>query len=309
MSGTDELTGLLAAIEESSRLMEVPFSRERVWPVLAAYGDALAEQVIAFRVSTGAQAAGDLDCRFMLPGDLDPYAVALAAGLTPELDHPVSRLIGELHREFPVDANAVDFGVVAGFTKTWTFFALDDLQPVSRLTALPSLPPSVAKNLDFFARYDLTDRVSLVGIDYAHKSVNLYFGAAPRELFTGQGVTAMLRDAGLPAPSDQLLALGAEAFGIYTTMTWDSPAIERLTLSRMTPDPMALPVRIEPKIERFIKNAPYDTDDRQFVYAIAATARGEYHKLQSYYAWKPQVENQLMVAHSTDRTPGAPANG
>lgn len=309
MSGTDELSGLLAAIEESSRLMEVPFTPERVWPVLTAYGDALAEQVIAFRVSTGTQAAGDLDCRFMLPGSLDPYAVALAAGLTPRQDHPVANLVGELHREFPIDANAVDFGVVAGFTKTWTFFALDDLQSVTRLVGLPSLPPSIAKNLEFFATYGLTDRVSLVGIDYAHRSVNLYFGAAPRELFTEQGITAMLRDAGLPAPSEQLLALGAEAFGIYTTMTWDSPAVERLTLSRMTPDPMALPVHIEPKIERFVKNAPYSTEDRQFVYAIAATARGEYHKLQSYYAWQPQVENQLLVAHSTDRTPGAPANG
>ncbi|NUS16125.1 MAG: prenyltransferase [Streptomyces sp.] len=308
MSGTDELTDLYAAIEESSRLMEVPFSREKVWPILAAYGDALMEQVVAFRVSTGARAAGELDCRFMLPADVDPYAVALEKGLTPKLDHPVGSLIGELHREFPIDASAVDFGVVTGFTKTWTFFALDDLQSVSELIGLPSLPPSIAGNLDFFTTYGLTDRVSLIGIDYVAKSVNLYFGAAPREIFSADGITSMLRDAGLPAPSDELVQLGAQAFGIYTTLTWDSPRIERLTLSRMTPDPMSLPVTIGPRIEHFVKNAPYNTEDRQFVFAIAATASGEYHKLQSYYKWQPEVENQLLV-NATGDTPGAPTQG
>ena len=38
-----------------------------------------------------------------------------------------------------------------------------------------------------FTRYGLHDRVSLVGIDYPHKTLNLYFGAAPTELFEATG--------------------------------------------------------------------------------------------------------------------------
>jgi hypothetical protein len=64
----------------------------------------------------------------------------------------------------------------------------------------------------------------------------------------------------------------------------------------MTSDPTALPVRIEPKIEHFVKNSPYSTDDRQFVYAITSSPSGEYHKLQSYYKWQSRVKNILLVS-------------
>lgn len=256
----------------------------------------LAQAVVAFRVATDERSSGDFDCRFtMLSPGLDPYAVALSNGLTPKTDHPVGSLLGEVHREFPIEHSGIDFGVVGGFKKTWSFFPTDALQPLSKLVELPSLPLSVAGNLDFFTRYGLADRVSLVGIDYPHRSLNLYFGAAPAEVFEAGGIKSILRDAVLPEPSERLLRLGAQAFGIYATLSWESPKIERITIAAMTPDPTMLPVRIEPAIEDFVKNAPYSTDDRQFVYAITSAPGGEYHKLQSYYAWQSQVENTLLV--------------
>ena len=52
--------------------MDIPCSRETVWPILTAYGDTLAQAVVAFRVATGERNAGDFDCRFtMLPKGLD----------------------------------------------------------------------------------------------------------------------------------------------------------------------------------------------------------------------------------------------
>ena len=95
-----------------------------------------------------------------------------------------------------------------------------------------------------------------------------------------------------------MIRFGAQAFGIYATMSWDSPKVERITIAAMTPDPTALPVDIEPKIDNFLRNAPYSTDDRQFVYAITSAPTGEYHKLQSYYRWKSRVENFLLVSES-----------
>ncbi|MEV7192581.1 aromatic prenyltransferase [Streptomyces sp. NPDC093510] len=296
MSKNTDLSGLYSVIEESSRLVDVPCARDTVWPILTAFEDTLAQAVIAFRVATGERNAGDFDCRFtMLPKGLDPYAVALANGLTAPTDHPVGSLLEELCREFPVESGGIDFGVVGGFKKTWSFFPTDSLQSLSELVRLESMPASAAENLDFFTRYDLADRVSLVGIDYPHKSLNLYFGAAPAATFEPEGITAILRDAGLPAPSERLLGFGARAFGIYATLSWESAKVERITIAAMTPDPTALPVRIEEKIEHYVNKAPYSTEDRQFVYAITSAPTGEYHKLQSYYKWHSQVENTLLV--------------
>ncbi|MFK4071895.1 aromatic prenyltransferase [Streptomyces sp. NPDC029674] len=299
MSNNTDLAGLYSVIEESSRLVDVACAHDTVWPILSAFEDTLAQAVIAFRVATGERNAGDFDCRFtMLPQGLDPYATAVANGLIAPTDHPIGSLLGELDRHFPLSHSGIDFGVVGGFKKTWSFFPTDALQSLADLTQLASMPAGAAANLDFFTRYDLADRVSLVGIDYPHKSLNLYFGAAPAETFSAQNLTALLRDAGLPAPSERLLKLGAQAFGIYATLSWESTRVERITIAAMTPDPMLLPVPIEPKIEHYVKKAPYSTDDRQFVYAITSAPTGEYHKLQSYYKWHSQVENTLLVPDS-----------
>lgn len=64
MSETAELADLYSAIEGSARLLEVPCSRDKVWPVLAAYEDALPHAVIAFRVGTGERYTGDVDLAF-----------------------------------------------------------------------------------------------------------------------------------------------------------------------------------------------------------------------------------------------------
>ncbi|WP_326718148.1 aromatic prenyltransferase [Streptomyces sp. NBC_00243] len=286
-------------IEEVSQLVGVSCSPDTVLPILSAYGDTLAQAVVAFRVATSERNAGDLDCRFtMLPPGLDPYAVAVSNGLIEATDHPVGSLLGELHRGFPIGFSGIDFGVVGGFKKTWSFFPLDDLQPLSELAELESMPASAAGNLPFFTRYGLADRVSLVGIDYRSRSVNLYFGAPPAEVFTPHSLTSILKEAGLPGPSERLLRFATRAFGIYATLTWDSPKVERITIAAMTADPLTLPVPVEPAIEDFLKNAPYSTDGHQFVYAITSAPSGEYHKLQSYYRWRSQVETTLLVPDS-----------
>lgn len=297
MSETTELSDLYSVIEESARLVDVTCSRDKVWPIMTAYGDMLAQSVIAFRVATGERNAGDFECRFtMLPEDLDPYAVALSHGLIEETDHPVGSLLGEIHGQFPIGGCGIDFGVVSGFNKTWSFFPTGDVQSLSKLAELPSMPRSLAANLDFFTRHGLVDIVTLVGIDYSHKSVNLYFGRIPDECFEAKGMRSILREIGMPDPSERMLKLGSQGFGIYATLSWDSPKIERITFAAMTSDPMTLPVQIEPKIEQFVKKAPYSTADRQFVYGITASPGGEYHKLQSYYQWQPGVQHFLLAS-------------
>lgn len=303
MTETAEVAALYSAIEEAARLLDVPCSRDTVWPILTAYGDVLAQAVVAFRVATGEPRAGELDCRFMmLPKDVDPFARATATRLVTATAHPADQLLAELRVGFPVGSYGIDFGVVGGFKKTWSFFPPDDMQRLSALAGVPAMPRGLAENLDFFTRYGLEDKGSLIGIDHKSKTINVYFGTPPAECFQPATITSMLRELGLPAPSEQLLRLGEQAFGIYVTLGWDSPRVERICFAAMTPDPLGLGVPIESRIERFVHHAPHDPTDRRFVYAIASSATGEYHKLQSYLRWRPRMLNVMLLSDSVEET-------
>lgn len=296
MSGIAELEDLYSGIEETAGLLDIPCSRGTVWPILTAYEDSLAEAVIAFRVATGSRAAGDLDCRFTVPRDVDPYALALSNGLSPETDHPAGALLAEVAARFPLASYAVDFGIVRGFKKAWAFFPPDGQPELPALAGVPSMPRGLAGNIALFARYGLGGKASVVGIDYPHKTMNLYFGDPPAECFEPETVLSMLRDIGLPAPSERMLELSRQAFGIYATVNWDSPKVERICFSVMTTDPASIPVRLEPRIERFVKGAAVEG---RTAYGVALTADGEYFKFQSYHQWRPQIM-KLMRLNSVE---------
>jgi hypothetical protein len=285
MTGTGELEGLYSAIEESAGLVDVAPSHDKVWPILTAYGDFLPQAVIAFRVAT--RNAGDLDCRFTsLPKDVNPYAFALSNGLTTETDHPVGALLSDVQEQFPIHCHGIDFGVVDGFKKTWTFFPLNDLQKLSRLADVPSMPRSLAKNISFYARHGLDKKVSMIGIDYPSRTVNVYFVGAPAECREPETIRSMLHELGLPDPSEQMLKLAQQATGIYTTLSWDSSKVERITFAAIIPDLKALPTRVEvePQIEKFARSVPYTYDAAgKGIYSVASYAGGEYYKLQTYY--------------------------
>jgi hypothetical protein len=296
MSGAAETEEVYSAIEESARLLDVPCSRDKVLPVLTAYGDALTESVIVFSMATGKSRAGELDYSFvMLPKDVDPYALALANGLTPKTDHPVGALPRDLDERCPVESYGSDFGVVGGFKKTYSVFPVDDLQTLSTLTDIPSMPRSAADNAGFFARYGLDDKVKMIGIDYEHRTMNLYFAMLPPEFRDPKTIVSMLRELGLPEPSERMLEFAQQSFSIYPTLSWDSSKIERICFALIAPGSMPLPAGIEPEVELFAGSAPYAYDgERMLVHGITSSSDGEYYKLGSYYRLPPQAR-ELMV--------------
>ncbi|WP_331725842.1 aromatic prenyltransferase (plasmid) [Streptomyces xanthophaeus] len=277
------MDGLYTAIEETAGLLDISPSRDKVWPILSAYD--LEKVVVAFRVTT--RGAEDLDCRFTaLPGDVNPYLYAVSKGIAEATDHPVGKLLEDVQENIPVTAHGVDFGVVGGFKKTWTFLPADNLQNLSKVAALPSMPRSLGENLDFYARYGLDDKNSMIGIDYPSRTVNVYFLQFPAECREPETVRAMLRDLGLPEPSEQMLQLAQQAVGIYTTLSWDSSKIQRITFATMVPDARALPDRIavDPSVEKFATNVSHTYPGAvQGLYNVASFAGGEYFKLQTYY--------------------------
>ncbi|MDQ0757382.1 aromatic prenyltransferase [Streptomyces canus] len=281
--------------QETSRMMGLSLSHDKVWPILTAYEHVMAPAVISFRTQTGPRRAGDLDCRWtMLPKDLDPYAVALSNGLATPTGHAVDRLSAEIHQAFPVGGYGFDFGVVGGFKKTWTFFPAPTPQPAAELADLPSMPRSVTDNLAFFERYGVAGIVNTVGIDYPKRTVNLYFNPSSPEFFRPKTLRALLGEAGLPEPSEGLLRFCEQAFCMYTTLSWDSSTIERITFSVKTTDPLGLPLETGPGIENLVKNAPYPAGE-QYVYGVSVTPEGELHKIQSYYQWHTRVEAMLTA--------------
>lgn len=294
MSTTTEVAELYATLEESAQQLDVAFSREKVQPLLTAFADAFAHPgaVVAFRVATALRHTGELDCRFRAhPDQRDPYAFAVDKGLTEKPDHPIGTLLSEIHERCFVESHGIDFGVVGGFKKIYGAFTPDDLQEASKLATIASMPPSLAANLDFFARHGLDDRVGVLGIDYQYRTVNVYFNEVPPESFARETILSTLREIGMAEPSEHMLKLGEKAFGLYVTLGWESPRIERICYAAATTDLTTLPVPVEPEIEKFVKTIPYGGEDRKFVYGVALTPDGEYYKLESHYKWKPGAVN------------------
>ncbi|SHN26497.1 aromatic prenyltransferase [Actinacidiphila paucisporea] len=295
MPGTPEVEELCSAIEQSARKLGVAYSRDKVWPILTAYGDAFGHDatVVAFRVATSMRQAGELDCRFMThPKEREPYAVALSNGITPETDHPVGDLLADIQERCPVDSYGIDFGVVGGFKKVYGFFTPETLQKVSTFADMPSMPRSLAANADFLARHGVADRVNVIGIDYGHRTVNVYLGA-PAECYEPETIRSMLRELGMAEPSEQLLKLGEKSFGLYVTLNWESSKIERICYAVTTTDLATLPIPVEPEIVRFAQSIPYGGAERKFVYGIALAAEGEYHKIEAHLKWQAGVMDYI----------------
>ena len=298
MSGSATVAQVYSAIEEASGLLDVPCDRERVWPILSAYEEAIPNAVIVCSMATGESGDGELDYTVTVPageGD-DPYAVALAEGFADATDHPVGVLLQQAKEHSAIAGYAIDCGVVGGFKKTYAFFPLTDLAQVAKLTQLPAMPPALAANAERLAAHGLADNVTMLGVDYKHHTVNVYFGRLPDGALTPEWILDLLRSLGLPDPTGQMVEFAANAFAVYITMNWDALEIERICFAVITPDQNALPSRIDPEIAHFARNAPHSNDgDRILVYGITVAPGGEYCKLGAYWQMAAETRRQLMA--------------
>lgn len=295
ITGKDAVQALYSAIEEAAALLEVEYARDDVLRILDLYGGDLSQAQVAFRVATGARRKGELDCRFTVPQGIDPYQLAVDNGLLEKTDHPVAQLLADLSDNCPVDGYGIDFGVVGGFKKIWVVLPRTALQDVTRLAGLPSMPRSLGESLDFIARHGLGETVGLLGIDYRNRTVNIYFGEPPAGGIAPESVRSMLREVDQAEPSEQMLLLARQAFGVYVTLDWDSPIIRRISLAVATTDPASLPVELDERIGMFVRHVQRADPSTRFVYAVASQPDGEYYKLQSYYRWDSGVPEIMQL--------------
>ncbi|MET8170346.1 aromatic prenyltransferase [Streptomyces sp. NPDC057456] len=301
MSGATKAEAVYAAIEEAAGLLDVPYTRDKVLSVLTAFGDDISdESVVVLAMAGGEKYRGEIDYNFTVPTEVgDPYKIAVANGFVEETDHPVSTLASDIAERCAVSFFGVEAGVVGGFKKTYVFFPLDNLGKLSTLAEIPSMPRSVAEHARTFASIGLDNRISIIGIDYISKTMNVYFMAAPVEEKTA---LSLLSDTGLPEPSAPLLEFIQKSFSIYPTFSWDSPEIDRICFSVVSPDQAAYPTTLHPEIELFAKNAPHEYDgERVLVYGATLSRTEEYHKLGVYYRRPPAFWENLPLADTFEK--------
>ncbi|AUH39464.1 aromatic prenyltransferase [Streptomyces sp. CMB-StM0423] len=294
-----KLETVYSAVEETSRLVAAPCSREKVWPALDTFGKWLGDDAhIIFSMGTGERYRGELAFDFTLPTETgDPYAAAVAGGLLDKTDHAVTGLFPEIRDRFPVDAYAVDFGVVGGFRKAVTFFPLAKPQSMKALAELPSMPPALAEHADSFGEAGLDGKVSAIGVDYRSRSWNLYISGLTPEYTRPDAIVPALRGMGLPEPSEHMLEFIGTSYAMYPTFGWDTTRIERMCFSTRTSDPDLLPSRIAPEVGKFARDMPtVHGGDPTYVYAGTVARGEEFFKLASYYQMSSQVSDRVRPA-------------
>lgn len=298
--GTEE-EELYSAIEESARLVGAECSRDKVMPILSVFGGGLDKALIVFSVQTGGRHAGELDYSFTAPAEMgDPYPHALAAGFITETDHPVNSLLSDLQGRCAIREHFVDCGVSGGFKKLYAHFPAD-LQKVSELAAIPSVPRAVAENASLFARYGLDD-VAMIGVDYKRRTMNLYFQFAADGRPEPGTILSLLREVGLHEPDQRMLEFAHRSMRANITLSWDSPKIVRAAFAPPpgpSLDPSAVPARMEPHIERFATSAPRSYDGpRMGLFGVKWFPDGEFIDVCSYYRLSAGYEPlRLMETH------------
>lgn len=287
MPGAITREGLYSAIELSAQLVGAAFSRDKVWPILTAYGNLLMDGVIVFSAQTGERHAGELEYTIQVSaGTGNPYSHALSNGFVAETDHPVGTLLSDIQARLSVSEYAIDCGVAGGFKKVYA--RPRDLQEMPKLADIPSMPRALADNAGFFVRYGLVD-AALIGIDYQRNTMNVYFQlpAAAAGRLEPKTVLSMLHEMGWPEPDGRMLEYACKAYRIYTTLSWDSAKIQRISFAPLPCrglDLSALPARLEPGIEQFMKGAPQTyAGARLGNAAVKWSATEELLDLGSYY--------------------------
>ncbi|MEU3254578.1 aromatic prenyltransferase [Streptomyces sp. NPDC006997] len=276
-----ETEDVYAAIEKTAGLLNVPCAREKFGPVLDAFEPF--EGGVIFSATAGAR-GGDLDLTIQVPRAIpDPYAHALERGLLPRTDHPVGSLLSDLDGRGFVEEYLIDVGVVGGLNKVYVHFP-HAVQGVAALSSVPSMPPALAANADFFARHDL-DGVAMIAIDYRNETTNLYFptpgGMEP------ETVASMLRETGLPEPEEELLESVRKTFRVYFTLGWNSSRIDRVSFARPLDMPL-VKARVEPEMVRFLTGSPYTYDGERFSISIVKwSPEGQWFNAGSYYQFGP----------------------
>lgn len=284
-----DLKSIYSAVADTARLLGVPCDRDKLWPILRAYEAGFTSAAVALRTTTRARRSGELSVRYIgSAGYPDPYLLALDRKFMTKANRPIDRLYQEIQDRGSVTFRGVDVGVASGFEKIWSIYLDDGAKSVEAMSRTPAMPPSVGGNLDYFSRHGL-NKITGIAVDYRSRSVNVYFPFTDTR--DTEKISMMFDDLGFRMPDKDELEMCRQAFSVYFTFTWDSPDIERVCFPVRVSEPDLVPSHLDPLIERFVKGARFDNEDRAYVYAIASSRHSRFCKIENfYYRPEPMIE-------------------
>jgi hypothetical protein len=96
-------------------------------------------------------------------------------------------------------------------------------------------------------------------------------------------VSAMLGESGLRIPSTEMLGYCSKASICYFTFSWVSTRIERACYCVTEEDESKIPTHLDPLLERYVRDAPFASQKRSFIYNITPTRDGVYVKIENDY--------------------------
>jgi|SRR5215469_13392790 len=297
MPGAIELESLFSAIGDSCGLLDIACSRDGIEPFLSEYGFALPAGVF-FTTWTGPQ-AGEFNYALLVPPmGPDPYERALAKGFAEKTDHPVGSLLSDFKERFGVTLYGAECGVADGFKEIHAFFNPAALPVPGQLAEIPSIPPSLAANAGLLAKHGVGGMAGLAAINYHKRTLSVYFGELRLEK---DHVLSLLRELGMPEPTEPELELMRKSFVVYPTFSWDSPKIERICFAVPSLDPLAFPAQLDPAVEQFAKSAPYAYEGKRIlVYGFTFTPGERYYQVQSYWTINPPTQ-MIMTAFNANK--------
>ena len=268
-------------IIKAAEVADAPYNEDIIRRILTAYKDFFKGSVVTFVTSTKPKEKRSLSVRYVeLDVKHDPYEIAVSNNLLKQEKHLIHHLLTEIKRNYPLMGYGVDADVNYGVSKIWSFFQIP--QPIEKAFKTPAVPESIQKFSDYFKKYDL-DVFHLFALDFRNKTANVYFMVKELDAYPTDKVASMISDLNLQVPSQEVLEHCSKALTIYLTFTWESSTVDRICFGTGVDDPSLIPTHLDPVLKKYSQGAPFQTDDRRFIYSITPSRTGDYIKIENDY--------------------------
>jgi hypothetical protein len=270
---------VVADVAEAARVAGVEPNLPRIREVVAAY-DGFVHAPVEMRTTDLPLPRRDVSFRYVdFVRAHDPYEIALRSRLLPETSASVRDLIPQLMaQDFRLLGWGIDAAVTTGLEKVWPFYTA--AYPVERLFALPSLAPAVREQALLLRAHGLT-HFSIIAVDYAHATMNLYFMV--RAPLSTTGVVEMLKAMGLRVPTGPELDYVAHGVAINITFDWTSTHVRRACLYVPAPGPSLLPGFLAPNLRDFAARAPFLAPTRSYIVGCTYLRDASFVKVETDY--------------------------
>jgi hypothetical protein len=299
--GTGKIRTIDALLEDlvaTAELTGAPYSEATLRCVLEIFEDGFMNTSVQMRTTTKPVGRRDLCFRYLdLVSGVNPLDVAERTGLLTSTGHP---LFGWLHRvreRFPALGYGADFEACRGLVKVWYF--IGGAYDPRALLELPHMPPSFRPSLPLLRELHL-DAMTILAVDYAQGSINLYFRPSHPSHRSGELLARACERLGFEAPSAAAQAHAGRAGCIAFTYGWDAPEIERICFYVAGFSRDEVPDH-HPHLRAFARQAPALVDDPRFIVGWSHGRRGSYLKIEDDYTG--DVSGVFQVAMSVARVP------